>query len=589
MNFMDTPTRYLFFTGKGGVGKTSVASATAVVLADRGKRVLLVSTDPASNLDDVLGTPLTSDPKPVFGVPNLFALNIDPERAANAYRQRVVGPYLGVADDSEIARIEEQLSGACTVEIAAFDEFASLLADGAPDFDHVVFDTAPTGHTLRLLELPTAWTSFLENNRDGASCLGPHSGLTMQRARYLEAVGALSDPDRTTLVLVARPDHGALREAARSSEELAHLGLKNQVLVMNGIFRTTQGDDPVAAGLEARGSRALASMPAALRSLPREEIPLFSHNIVGIAALRTFLHGSPTSTAPVENSVDVSELPDLSSLVDEIAMDGHGLVLVTGKGGVGKTTVAAAIAVELASRGIPTHLTTTDPAAHLAGTLAADIAGLKVSRIDPRVETETYIRKALEAAALADGAPERAALEEDLRSPCTEEVAVFHAFSRLISGAKREVVVLDTAPTGHTVLLLDATGAYHSEMLKKFGGRALGTPMTRLRDPEYTKVLIVTLAETTPVSEAAALQADLRRAGIKPYAWVINASLAAVSTSDPVLLSRARAELGEIDRVRRSLADRVAIVPWQLDEPIGRERLRRLTAAESTTKAQSIA
>jgi arsenite/tail-anchored protein-transporting ATPase len=588
MRLVDTPTRYLFFTGKGGVGKTSVASAAAVALADRGKRVLLVSTDPASNLDDVLGTRLASEPTPVGGVPGLSALNIDPEQAARGYRERVVGPYRGVADDTEVARIEEQLSGACTVEIAAFDEFAGLLADQAPGFDHVVFDTAPTGHTLRLLELPSAWTSFFESNSDGASCLGPHSGLTTQRARYQAAVAALADPDRTTLVLVARPDGGALREAARSSAELAELGLRNQTLVVNGVFRATRRDDPVAMALEARGLRALAALPDGLRSLPREEVPLYGHNIVGVEALRAFLDGSPVPDALAASGERVPDLPPLSALVDEIAASGHGLVLVTGKGGVGKTTIAAAIAVELAARGLPVHLTTTDPAAHVAAALEEDVPGLRVSRIDPKAETEGYIRKALEAAAPGKDAEGLAALEEDLRSPCTEEVAVFHAFSKLIAGARREIVVMDTAPTGHTLLLLDATGAYHREMLKKFGGRALGTPMTRLRDPEHTKVLIVTLAETTPVLEAAELQADLRRAGIEPYAWVINASLAAAGTSDPVLARRAAAELGEIERVRAVHAGRIAIVAWQSEEPIGRERVRRLAAGAPVPDEQLV-
>jgi len=588
MRLVDTPTRYLFFTGKGGVGKTSVASAAAVALADRGKRVLLVSTDPASNLDDVLGTRLSSAPTAVAGVPGLSALNIDPEQAARGYRERVVGPYRGVADDTEVARIEEQLSGACTVEIAAFDEFAGLLADGAPGFDHVVFDTAPTGHTLRLLELPSAWTSFFESNSDGASCLGPHSGLTTQRARYGTAVAALADPDRTTLVLVARPDGGALQEAARSSAELAELGLRNQTLVVNGVFRATRRDDPVAMALETRGLHALAALPDGLRSLPREEAPLYGHNIVGVEALRAFLDGSSVPDAPAASRERVPDLPPLSALVDEIAASGRGLVLVTGKGGVGKTTIAAAIAVELAARGLPVHLTTTDPAAHVAAALEEDVPGLRVSRIDPKAETEGYIRKALEAARPAKDAEGLEALEEDLRSPCTEEVAVFHAFSKLIAGARREIVVMDTAPTGHTLLLLDATGAYHREMLNKFGGRALGTPMTRLRDPEHTKVLIVTLAETTPVLEAEQLQADLRRAAIEPYAWVINASLAAAGTSDPVLARRAAAELGEIERVRAAHAGRIAIVAWQIEEPIGRERLRRLAAGAQVPDEQPV-
>lgn len=587
MRILETPTRYLFFTGKGGVGKTSIACAAAVALADRGERVLLVSTDPASNLDDVLGTALSNAPTPVAGVANLSAFNIDPDEAAHSYRERVVSPYRGRVDEAELARIEEQLSGACTVEIAAFDQFAGLLADGAPGFDRVVFDTAPTGHTLRLLELPAAWTSFLENSRDGASCLGPHSGLTTQRTRYASSVAALSDPKKTTLVLVARPERTALAEAARSSAELADLGLRNQKLVVNAVFRATDRDDAVAVALERRGRLALEAMPEALRELGRDEIPLYGRDVVGVPALRSFFSGGQETGAPGAPPVAAVGTSPLSTLVDAIAADGHGVVLVTGKGGVGKTTIAASVAVELARRGLPVHLTTTDPAAHVVTTLPADVPGLKVSRIDPKAETERYVRKALEVAASTEDADGLAALEEDLRSPCTEEVAVFHAFSRLIAGAKREIVIVDTAPTGHTLLLLDAAGAYHREMVKKLGGRALGTPMTRLRDSAYTKVLVVALPETTPVLEATALQADLRRAGIEPYAWVINASLAAAGIRDPLLLERASSEVAEIEKVRTTLAERVAIVPWQADELTGSEHLARLAGSETARAGTS--
>jgi arsenite-transporting ATPase len=164
-----------------------------------------------------------------------------------------------------------------------------------------------------------------------------------------------------------------------------------------------------------------------------------------------------------------------------------------------------------------------------------------------------------------------------LRSPCTEEVAVFHAVSRLVFGARREIVVMDTAPTGHTLLLLDATGAYHREVVRTATGApgTIHTPLMRLRDPAYTRILVVTLPETTPVAEAAQLQADLRRAGIEPFAWIVNASLAAAGPSDPVLVERAAAELELIETVRSTLAARVAIVPWIPEEPCGAKALRR--------------
>ena len=580
MNLLNITTRYVFFTGKGGVGKTSNACAMAVGLADQGRRVLLVSTDPASNLDQVLGVRLGSRPTAIAGTPGLFALNIDPEAAARAYRERVVGPFRGTLPDDAVRGMEEQLSGACTVEVAAFDEFTELLtADGeAAQFERVIFDTAPTGHTLRLLQLPAAWTGFLETNERGASCLGPASGLKTQQERYAQAVKMLADPDRTTVVVVARPERTALQEAERTVTELGALGLRNHVLLVNGVFRATDPGDPLARAFEARGRLALADLPPGLRGLPTAEVTLRAHNVLGVDALRRLLEPArpETGLAAAPRIVD-ADLPSLGSIIDELAEAGHGLVMVMGKGGVGKTTVAAAIAVELASRGLPVHLTTTDPAAHLVETLGGEVPSLKVSRIDPAAETEAYRRKVVTQAGRGLDAAGLALLEEDLRSPCTEEVAVFHAFSRLVFGAKREIVVMDTAPTGHTLLLLDATGAYHREVLRTATGVAgtIHTPLMRLRDSAYTRILVVTLPETTPVTEAAQLQADLRRAGIEPFAWVVNASLAAAGPSDPVLVERAAAELEQIEKVRSTLAVRVAIVPWMPEEPRGTEALRR--------------
>jgi arsenite-transporting ATPase len=592
MNLLDITTRYVFFTGKGGVGKTSNACAMAVGLADQGLRVLLVSTDPASNLDQVLGVRLGPRPTAIAAAPGLFALNIDPEAAARAYRERVVGPYRGTLPDDAVRGMEEQLSGACTVEVAAFDEFTELLtADGeAAQFERVIFDTAPTGHTLRLLQLPAAWTGFLETNERGASCLGPAAGLKTQQERYAQAVKMLADPDRTTVVVVARPERTALQEADRTVTELGALGLRNHVLLVNGVFRATDPSDPLARAFEARGRLALADLPPGLGGLPSIEVTLRAHNVLGLDALRRLLEPArPENRVAVVPRIVDADLPSLSSIIDEFAEAGHGLVMVMGKGGVGKTTIAAAIAVELASRGLPVHLTTTDPAAHLAEALGGEVPSLKVSRIDPTVETEAYRRKVLAQAGRNLDVAGRALLEEDLRSPCTEEVAVFHAFSRLVFGARREIVVMDTAPTGHTLLLLDATGAYHREVLRTATGvpRTVHTPLMRLRDPAYTRILVVTLPETTPVTEAAQLQADLRRAGIEPFAWVVNASLAAAGPSDPVLIERAAAELEQIETVRSTLAARVAIVPWMPEEPRGSAALRRVAGTAPAFEAST--
>ena len=581
MRFLDQPPRFLFFTGKGGVGKTSIACATAIQLAANGKRVLLVSTDPASNVGQVFGISIGNNITAVPAVPNLAALEIDPQAAAQSYRDRIVGPVRGILPEAVVKGIEEQLSGACTTEIAAFDEFTSLLIDSplTAEYDHIVFDTAPTGHTIRLLQLPGAWSGFLDEGKGDASCLGPLAGLEKQREQYKAAVDALADDKRTRLILVARAQQSTLREVARTHEELAGIGLKQQYLVINGILPKIEAEtDGLAAAIYMREQAALNAIPEVLRSLPQDQVALKAFDLVGLDALRQLLIDTPylacgSSNAPVE-----LDKPSLSQLVDSIAVDGHGLVMTMGKGGVGKTTIAAAVAVELAHRGLSVHLTTSDPAAHLSDTLNGTLDNLTVSRIDPHEETERYRQHVLETKGATLDAHGRALLEEDLRSPCTEEIAVFQAFSRIIREAGKKFVVMDTAPTGHTLLLLDATGAYHREVARQMDKANLHftTPMMQLQDAKQTKILIVTLAEKTPVLEAANLQEDLRRAGIEPWAWVVNNSVAATKTNSALLHQRAINELVEINSVAKQYSKRYAVVPMLKDEPVGVKKLLEL-------------
>ncbi|WP_257166063.1 arsenical pump-driving ATPase [Bradyrhizobium sp. SRS-191] len=581
---LDAPTPFLFFTGKGGVGKTSLACATALALADRGLRVLLVSTDPASNLDEMLEVGLTDSPVPVPNAAGLFAMNIDPEAAAESYRARVLDQLEPTVTDQERSTIREQLSGACTTEIAAFDEFVGLLDGDRAGYDHIIFDTAPTGHTLRLLSLPKAWTGFLEDNDRGASCLGPHSGLKMQEDRFRQALQALGDPRRTTVVLVTRADRGAIREAARTSRELDALNLSNQTLAVNGRFHATDPADAVAVGLEREQDEALATMPESLGKLPRDEIPLLGFDIVGLAALRAVLSPSNARPSTGDQIVVSVDLQGLDRLVDEIAQGNSGLIMIMGKGGVGKTTVAAAVAVGLAKRGHAVHLSTTDPAAHVTDVVDGAMPGLTVDRIDPRRETERYVAKILASRGSDLDEQGKALLLEDLASPCTEEVAVFHAFSHIVAEARSAFVVLDTAPTGHSLLLLDATGAYHRQMTSQLapsGAGRLITPLMRLQDSSYTRVILVTLPETTPVSEAAALQEDLRRANIEPFGWVINKCLVASGTRDPLLQARIARERTQIARVQAGLAKRAFIMGWRSKPPVGIEELEALSTPRS--------
>ncbi|WP_317889347.1 arsenical pump-driving ATPase [Undibacterium oligocarboniphilum] len=582
MLFLTKPPKFLFFTGKGGVGKTSLACATAINLADQKQRVLIVSTDPASNVGQVFGIQIGNTITPVPDVAYLSAMEIDPQAAAQVYRNRIVEPVRGVLPDAVVKSIEEQLSGACTTEIAAFDEFTDLLTNPSilKDFDHIIFDTAPTGHTIRMLQLPGAWSGFLEEGKGDASCLGPLAGLEKQREQYHAAVDALSDPLRTRMVLVARAQSATLREAARTHEELADIGFKHQYLVINGVLPDSEvKEDILAAAVWKREQAALSAMPTILSGAPTDYVPLQAFNLVGLPALRALLTPENLGDKSIETpSVEIPAVPSLSNLVGSLVGSGHGLIMTMGKGGVGKTTVAAAIAVELANLGHLVHLTTSDPAAHLIETLDGTLENLTVSRIDPLVETERYRDEVMKSKDKNLDEQGRALLEEDLRSPCTEEIAVFQAFSRIIREAGKKFVVMDTAPTGHTLLLLDATGAYHREIERQMANTSVHftTPMMQLQDPSQTKVVIITLAETTPVLEAAGLQEDLRRAGIEPWAWIINNSLAMANPQSNLLRQRARNELAQINDVATKYAPRWAVIPLQAEEPVGLERLKKL-------------
>lgn len=566
--FLNNLPRFLFFTGKGGVGKTSLSCATAVMLADNGKNTLLVSTDPASNLGQVLKTEINSHTTPVNGINRLWAINIDPRQSAEKYRERVVGPYRGVLPNAAVAEIEEQLSGACTVEIAAFDEFSRLMTDTSllSKFDHIIFDTAPTGHTLRLLNLPAAWKGYLESSSGNTSCLGPMSGLDGNKQQFEATLKALMDERTTRLALVARPDKHSIAEAHRTGKELTVLGVTNQQWVINGVLEQDDNQDEVSLAMRRREKNALENIPADLRKLPQIKIGLSPIPPIGIPALRVIFQKQILSSEPISdncNETIAANAWTLPELINDLNLS-SGIIMIMGKGGVGKTTLASILAAEMANKGARVHLTTSDPAAHLDFSLADTHPNLRVSRINPQTEIELYRKEVMQQAGAQLDDEGRRLLEEDLRSPCTEEIAVFRAFAKIVEEARDSLVVLDTAPTGHTLLLLDATEAYHREVSRNRSSipDEVKNLLPRLRDTSYTKVLLTTLPEATPVQEAVDLQKDLKRAGIFPYAWIINQSLTPLTVSNPVLRARQKNE-GVYIRKVQDIASRIVIVPWQ--------------------------
>ncbi|NFF82811.1 arsenical pump-driving ATPase [Clostridium botulinum] len=559
-------TKYLFFTGKGGVGKTSTACAVAVTLADLGKKIMLVSTDPASNLQDVFDTELNNKGVKIKGIPNLMVANFSPEDAAAEYRESVIAPYRGKLPEAVLNNMEEQLSGSCTVEIAAFNEFSAMITDKnvSNEYDHIIFDTAPTGHTLRMLQLPSAWSNFINESTHGASCLGQLAGLEDKKDMYKKAVYTLADKEKTTLILVSRAEITPLKEAERASKELQDIGIKNQILIINGVLQ--QCDDYLSKSIYDKQQHSLKDIPEGLKNIKTFEIPLRPYNITGLENVRSLLKDNYTV---VDNEIlNITEIPKLNSIIEDLYKNDKKVIFTMGKGGVGKTTIAAAIALGLSKKGKKVHLTTTDPAGHLKFVLDESY-GISLSNIDEKEELEKYKEEVLKKARENNMSNEDIAyVEEDLRSPCTQEIAVFRAFAEIVERSENEVVVIDTAPTGHTLLLLESTESYNREIVRSEGDipESVIKLLPKLKNHKDTEVIIVTLAETTPVYEAMRLQEDLNRAEIYSNWWVINSSLYATNTSNEILKAKSSNEIRWINKVDKISNGNFAVIKWKPDE-----------------------
>ena len=568
-------TQYLFYTGKGGVGKTSTACATAVSLADAGKKVLLISTDPASNLQDVFSMELDNKGVAIPEVPGLVVANLNPIEAAAEYRESVIAPYRGKLPDAVIKNMEEQLSGSCTIEIASFNEFSNFITDDEiqNQYDYIIFDTAPTGHTLRMLQLPSAWSNFISESTHGASCLGQLSGLESKKAVYKKAVETLADAKHTTLLLVTRPEEAPLKEARRASAELSELGIKNQALIINGVL--AEYDDELSEMLFRKQRAALDGMPEELKSLTQYKIPLRAYNITGLDNVRAML--TEDKYVQTNKIVQVEQFFSLGKIVDDLDKNNKKVIFTMGKGGVGKTTIAAAIAMGLSQRGKKVHLATTDPAAHLNFVLN-EADGITMSHIDEAVELKKYQTEVLDKAKENHMSDEDIAyIEEDLRSPCTQEIAVFRAFAEIVEKADDEIVVIDTAPTGHTLLLLESTESYDKEIQRTKGEtlEAVKKLLPRLKSAE-TEVIIVTLPEATPVYEALRLEEDLERANLDVNWWVINQSFSKAKISNSLLKTKASSEVEWINRVEQHTNGKFAVIAWSGEQIKGEKLLEVL-------------
>ncbi|WP_233455679.1 arsenical pump-driving ATPase [Macrococcoides canis] len=523
-------TKYLFFTGKGGVGKTSLSSSIAVNLADQGKRIALVSTDPASNLQDIFNMSLTNELTQVPALPNLYVANFEPVKAAEAYKQSVIEPYIGVLPEFAIKNMEEQLSGSCTVEVAAFNEFTSFLTNEtlADEYDHIIFDTAPTGHTLRMLELPEAWSSYLESATHEASCLGQLSGLGEQQSTYFAAVERLKNEKETTMIFVARGDKYSLLEAKRAMHELNALQINHHLLIINGLINHAESE--LAKEKRNASDRALQQFESLMKKVPTFYVELKPCNVMGLGAMRHLF----SEYEHIESSEELKLTDDymhLELLVDELVQEEKRYIFTMGKGGVGKTTVASLIAEKLVARNKKVLLATTDPANQWHD--KHELNHLTIKYIDPKQALADYEAEVLHNANQLTQ-EQIDYIKEDLRSPCTEEIAFFRAFSNFIADTAHDVVVIDTAPTGHTLLLLDASQSYHKEIERSTNEvpQSVSMLLPKILDNALTEMIIVTLAEPTPVKEAMRLKEDLERASIKQNRWVVNNTIANYDVHD---------------------------------------------------------
>ena len=550
-------THFVFFSGKGGVGKTSMACTQAVRFADEGQRTLIVTTDPASNLLDTFEQPIGHRVTAIAGVPNLWAMEIDSDQATREYIDRAMDPLRAAFPPQMVQVMEEQMSGPCTAEVAAFDRFTDFLevpAPGAPAFEVVIFDTAPTGHTIRLLELPFEWTQSIgaASQGSGQTCIGPAAAIQDAKHKYERALATLRDPQTTVFTFVLHPEAIALRETQRAIAELGKLGIATHQLIINGIIPAAEKANSLFAARADMQANYLAQIEAQLPS-PTQRMPLLAGEIKGLARLREvgriFFDGAPASipsAAPNGSGlrpVRVSGVADILPLITPAGQ--RRTVFFAGKGGVGKTVASCVTAVWLARQGYRTLLLTTDPAAHLGDVLGAPVGDtpapvaelihLWAVKIDPKAAAEIYKARIL-ADARQRGRPETTMqlMTEELDSPCTEEMAAFDKFIDYASQPDWEVVVFDTAPTGHTLRLLELPMDWSQQLdVKVFASvestaaddvakRHFAQVIEMMRDPAQSTFAFVLYPEATPILEAWRAAQEIATVGVPTGLVVAN-------------------------------------------------------------------
>ena len=595
-------TRYLFFSGKGGVGKTTMAAATAINHAMEGRKTLIVTTDPASNLADVFEQEIGHKIVSINGVPNLWAMEIDPDEATREYKERIIGPFREVMPEDVIVSLEENLSGPCTTEMASFDRFIDFME--GDDYEVIVFDTAPTGHTIRLLALPVDWSRHIEESAKGSgqTCLGPVQSIQGSKEKYDKATALLKDPYRTTFIFVMKPEELSLYETLRASKELETIGIRSGELIINGVLPEEVCDITffkkkyyAQQGVIRQAEKTIVQ--------PKRFMSLRDNEVKGVSSLKDIARELFAGKRPAQDATEIAtvrlvptiERPDIDAL---FMPDGQTKALFfTGKGGVGKTSVSCITAFYLAQKKIKTLLVTTDPAAHIGEVFDIEIGSrpqkitdnLFAVMVDQREAFQEYKEKVLNDAQGKYSEDMLATMEEELNSPCTEEMAAFDKFIQYIEGRDYDVVIFDTAPTGHTLRLLDLPFDYAKQVelmvsttesagIKETTQNRFSDIISTLRDKTRTVFSLVLYPESTPIMESYRAMLDLKDAGIETQLVVANMILPEEVCVNAFFKNRRQMQMKYLQEIKERFGLPVLQLPLMQEEIKGLTRLKAATA-----------
>jgi arsenite-transporting ATPase len=593
-------TQYIFFSGKGGAGKTTMAATTAIYQSQKGKRTLLVSTDPAGNLGDIFERKVGMETIQV--APGLFLAQMDSDAITDAYKNKMLEPLSAILEGAVLEQVKEEFNGGCTVEIATFDKFTDFLGDET--YDLIIFDTAPTGHTLRLMTLPNEWDKYIQKSAEGKgqTCIGPVSQIEGSRQKYSHAVSMLQDASRTTVYLVSRPEKTSVYETMRAKSELERTGIHNFHLIINGVYPNHSSLTGIFGSISENQKQYIKELrglfPDAVSEVPLQQSEVKGVKNISLLGEIAFDRKEAVIQLDFQHELPFNGFssPELLNRLIQKKTDNR-IIILTGKGGVGKTVTACTLAVKMAEKG-KTLLFTTDPAAHIGPVLDTEInhipvhiaGGLWAVNIDQKTAVEEYRRKIMDDARAGGYSEELLdCLEEELESPCTEEIAIFEQFANLLNEPGWDYFVLDTAPTGHTLRLLELPFEYKKQLDMKLKGNVaapdsspantrIETLIARLKNPEQATFLLVAYPEFTPIHESHRAMKDLERVGINAQGIFLNHILKNEDCQSGFALDRWKLQQHYLHIAQKLYAPRpLFAIPLQPDEIIGLDKVKNLS------------